>query len=316
MVSAPNSDFEKVKNDSRQRAVGNISLYTAPYWLIIMVGLWLFVISRMAVDSDYTDAFNNIVEGIPMTLWIAVASYAIALVIGLLTGILRANPPQVPSGTETPGQLMRRVIHTITYHLVTVYVEFMRGIPALVFLLIAGFVVVPAIREPIQDLLNGSLVPFHNSVIVPLLNVGEMGDIVWRGRDPATAIAGLSLVYGAFLSEIFRAGIQAVPRGQMEAAKSLGMTNFQAMRHVIIPQAVRSVLPPLGNDFIAMIKDTSLVTILGTNDITQLARIWASSQFTFLQTYAVLTVIYLTLTVTGSLLVQVLERRLNEYNTR
>lgn len=315
-MSVQNNDFEKVKNDSRQRAVGNISLYTAPYWLIVMVGLWLFVISRMAVDPDYTEAFGKIQEGIPMTLWIAVASYAIALVIGLLTGILRATPPQLPSGKETPSQVLKRVIHTVTYHLVTVYVEFMRGIPALVFLLIAGFVVVPAIREPIQEILNNSLVPFHNSVIMPLFNVGEMGDIIWRGRDPATAIAGLSLVYGAFLSEIFRAGIQSVPKGQMEAAKSLGMTNVQAMRHVIIPQAVRSVLPPLGNDFIAMIKDTSLVTILGTNDITQLSRIWASSQFTFLQTYAVLSVVYLTMTVTGSLLVQLLERRLNEFNAR
>jgi len=84
------------------------------------------------------------------------------------------------------------------------------------------------------------------------------------------------------------------------------------MRFVVIPQAVRRVLPPLGNDFVAMIKDTSLVTILGVDEITQLARRWSGSTFLYLQTYLVLSLIYLTMTVLGSLLVQLLERHLRQ----
>jgi len=84
------------------------------------------------------------------------------------------------------------------------------------------------------------------------------------------------------------------------------------LRYIIIPQAVRRMLPPLGNDFISLIKDTSLVTILGTNEITQLARKWSGSTFQYVETYAVLSLIYLTMTVTGSMLVQAMERRLKQ----
>jgi polar amino acid transport system permease protein len=171
-----------------------------------------------------------------------------------------------------------------------------------VFLLIAGFVIVPAFR----DWVNTSLIP----LIRTLLNDPNIPELVWRGRDAGTAIAGLSLVYGAFLSEVFRSGIQSIPKGQMEAAKSVGMSWIQAMRFIVIPQAVRRILPELGNNFISMIKDTSLVTILGTDEITQIARKVSGSNFLYRETYAVLSLIYLTLTVTGSLFVQWLERAL------
>jgi polar amino acid transport system permease protein len=136
----------------------------------------------------------------------------------------------------------------------------------------------------------------------------DRNGLAWR--DAGTAIAGLSLVYGAFLSEVFRSGIQSIAKGQMEAAKSLGMSWFQAMRYIVVPQAIRRVLPELGNNFISMIKDTSLVTILGTDEITQIARKVSGSNFLYRETYAVLSLIYLTLTITGSLLVQWLERSL------
>jgi polar amino acid transport system permease protein len=123
------------------------------------------------------------------------------------------------------------------------------------------------------------------------------------------AIIALSVTYGAFLAEIFRAGIQSINRGQMEAARSQGMSHGQAMRYVILPQAIRNVLPALGNDFVSMLKDSSLVSVLAVRDITQVARLYAGHSFRYSETYITLAIIYLTLTVTLSLFVKSLERR-------
>jgi polar amino acid transport system permease protein len=124
------------------------------------------------------------------------------------------------------------------------------------------------------------------------------------------AIIALALSYGAFESEIFRAGIESIGRGQMEAARSLGMSYPQAMRHIILPQAVRRVLPPLGNDFIAMLKESSLVSALGVQDITQLGRLYAASSFEYLKTYNMVAFIYLTMTILLSMAVKAMEVRL------
>ena len=128
------------------------------------------------------------------------------------------------------------------------------------------------------------------------------------------AIIALSVTYGAYLAEIFRAGIQSIARGQMEAARSLGMSYGQAMRYVILPQAVRNVLPALGNDFVAMVKDSSLVSVLAVRDITQVSRLYAGSTFRFRESYVTLAVMYLTMTVLLSLVVQFIERRLKTHD--
>ena len=126
----------------------------------------------------------------------------------------------------------------------------------------------------------------------------------------ARAIIALTIGYSAFIAEIFRAGIQSIGRGQMEAARSLGMTNGQAMRHVILPQAIRNVLPPLGNDFIAMLKDSSLVSVLGVQDITQLGKVYSASTFRFFETYNVVAYLYLVMTVGLALVVRGMEKRM------
>lgn len=294
---------DDVFEESRRRAVSSfVSLDRAPYWLIFMVIMWLWFIQFMFSQEKYAAAFNYIKGGVTMTIGLSVASYVIALFIGLIVGIIRSNPPKEPETKLPMRKQFYRAMNVFIYNIATFYVEFVRGVPSLVFLLIAGYIVVPAIR----NFVNTNWIPAIQGVL-PFVQ-----EISWRAFDPPTAIAGLSLIYGAFLSEVFRAGIQAVPKGQWEAAKSVGMTNFQTMRFIIVPQAVRNVLPPLGNDFISMIKDTSLVTILGTQDITQLARKWAGSVYTYEQTYAVLGMMYLTMTVTGSLLVQLMERNLRK----
>jgi polar amino acid transport system permease protein len=125
------------------------------------------------------------------------------------------------------------------------------------------------------------------------------------------AVSALSITYGAYSAEIFRAGIQSVHSGQMEAARSQGMSHREAMWHVILPQAIRNVLPALGNDFIAMLKDSSLVSILGVRDITQVARLYAGASFRFPEAYTTLSVMYLTMTLMLSMLVKLIERRIS-----
>jgi len=129
--------------------------------------------------------------------------------------------------------------------------------------------------------------------------------------DLYSAVIAMAVCYGAYMGEIFRAGIQSIPRGQMEAARSLGMTHTQAMRHVVIPQAARVVLPPIGNEFIALLKDSSLVSILAVSDLLRRGREFASETFSYFETYTVVALIYLILTLFFSKLIGLLEERLS-----
>ena len=153
------------------------------------------------------------------------------------------------------------------------------------------------------------LVSALNSVLAPLLeDPMRTRDIslMWR------AIIALTLGYSAFIAEVFRAGIQAVGKGQMEAAKSLGLPAWSRFRYVVFPQAFKTILPPLGNDFIAMVKDSSLVSVLGVADITQLGKIYAAGSFRFMETYNIVAYIYLLVTMLLSLSLRRLERRLRQ----
>lgn len=237
-------------------------------------------------------------DGIVLTLVFAFIAYTLAIIIGLLIGIVRANPPRPPTSRQTILQRLRSFLYIGLYNLLTFYVEFMRGIPAVVFILLGAFVILPALRDSLNE---GVLL----SLGLPELRI--------RSIDPITGILSLAMIYSAYLSEIFRAGIQGISKGQVEAARSLGMTYAQTMRLIVVPQAIRAVLPPLGNDFIAIIKDTALLTILGVNDITQLSRKWVGTTFTYPETFLVLSAIYLVLTISGSLLVQWMERVLRRH---
>ncbi|GAA5346407.1 amino acid ABC transporter membrane protein (PAAT family) [Planifilum fimeticola] len=129
---------------------------------------------------------------------------------------------------------------------------------------------------------------------------------------PSALISGfiaLSLNAGAYISEIFRGGILSIHKGQMEAARSLGMTYWQAMRLVILPQAFKRMLPPLGNEFIALMKDSSLVMVIAVNDITYAAMTTAKSTWERLAPYATAALMYLVLTYLLSRVVFYLERR-------
>ena len=122
-----------------------------------------------------------------------------------------------------------------------------------------------------------------------------------------SAVLGLTICYGAYIGETFRGGIQSIPKGQMEAARALGLTRGQAMRYVIIPQAVRVILPPVGNEFIAMLKDSSLVSVLAISDMLRRGREYASRTFAYFETYTLVALVYLLVTLIFSRVVFYIE---------
>ena len=124
------------------------------------------------------------------------------------------------------------------------------------------------------------------------------------------AIIALMIGYSAFIAEIFRAGIQSIDKGQIEAAKALGLSRGQRFRLVVFPQAIRVIFPPLSNDFVAMVKDSSLVSVLGVADITQMGKVYASGSFRFFETYSIVAYVYLVLTIGLSLMLRGFEKRM------
>ena len=162
-----------------------------------------------------------------------------------------------------------------------------------------------------------AIVATWNFLSTPLQKLGLIEPMIIRDFPLMwRAIVALMIGYSAFLSEVFRAGIQAVDKGQIEAAKSLGLSGWQRFRFVVFPQAIRTILPPLGNDFIAMVKDSSLVSVLGVSDITQLGKVYASGSFRFFETYSIVAYIYLVMTIGLSLALRNLEKRMRKGEQR
>jgi polar amino acid transport system permease protein len=265
---------------------GDLSRF--PWWILVVMLVGLGAVYLVLTNRFWEDAFEFTKLGIRLTLTISLTSFGIALVIGLLTGL---------------GQLSNNII---ARNLSMFYVQVIRGIPIIVQLYVMAFVIMPLI----VDILNGLGGTFQT--IVPLAGLGrELSQLRLREIDMAArAILGLAIAYGAFEAEVFRAGIESIARGQMEAARSLGMSHFQAMRYIILPQAIRVVLPPLGNDFISMLKDSSLATVLAVRELTHVAQLHRARTFRSWESLGTVAVIYLALTLSLSLLVKTMERRM------
>jgi len=177
------------------------------------------------------------------------------------------------------GQVSRNVV---ARNVARAYVELVRGIPILPLIFTLALVVIPDVSAKLG---------FANSV-----------PNFWR------AIIALALIYGAYMAEIFRGGIQSISPGQREAGRSLGLTYPQTMRYVVLPQAARAIIPPMGNDFIAILKDTSLLSVLGVLELTRNTRQYSAQTFRFREGYFTLTFIYLVLVVALSLSLTQLEK--------
>ncbi len=255
-----------------------------PFWLLAIALLGVVTAWAIVSDRGYGQIFRALSGGVVTTLWVTLVAFALAAVLGLGIALMR-----------TSGR-------PVLVQLATFYTELIRGIPILVFLFYVAFVGAPAVIVA-ANWLTG---PLQALGWMPTLTVRNF-DLTWR------AIIALMVCYSAFLAEVFRAGIEAVPRGQIEAAVALGMSRTDIARHIIAPQAFRIILPPLGNDFVSMVKDSALVSALGVQDITQLGKVYSAGTFKFFETYNVVAFLYLTMTISLSLVVRLLERRMRTH---
>ncbi|MBB4009133.1 amino acid ABC transporter permease [Allorhizobium taibaishanense] len=252
-----------------------------PWWLVALAGLALALAITIAVNDLYKQVFETVSRGIGVTIFVTLTGFALACLLGLLLALA--------------GMADSIVLRQVSRF----YVEVVRGIPVLVLLFYVAFVGAPG------------FVSLYNSLTAPLVNAGwleplQVRDVslMWR------AIVALCIGYSAFIAEIFRAGIQSVDKGQIEAAKSLGLSRTQRFRLVVLPQALRVIFPPLSNDFVAMVKDSSLVSVLGVADISQAGKIYASGSFRFFESYSIVAYIYLILTIGLSLILRQVEQRM------
>ncbi len=272
---------EDTEKGRAPRAKAATALARVPWWLVLLAGLGALAVFSAFSRSGYRVIFRAVASGLGVTLGVSLAAYAASILLGLALGLMR-------SSSFRPAR-----------ELSTFYIELVRGLPMLVILYYIAFVGAPFIAGAIT------------SLFAPLARWGLAVKVEARGFGfTARAVLALTLGYGAFIAEIFRAGIESVGRGQVEAAYALGLSRPQALARVVLPQAVRNVLPALANEFIAIIKDSALVSVLGVQDITQLGKVYAASTFSFFETYNAVAFFYLCLTVSLSLLVRALERRL------
>lgn len=235
---------------------------------------WLLIIvaiiGLMSLQIVFDPLYRDIFFTILQGLGTTLYVTTVAFVFSLLFGLVLGL-----------GRVSRNVL---LRNLAVTYIEFIRGVPILVLIFTISFAVVPLLSRTLG--LSTNTISFTTRAIIALV-----------------------LIYGAYIAEITRAGIESIGRGQMEAARSLGMSHVQAMRYIILPQAIRNVLPALGNELIAMLKDSSLVSVLGVREMTQVARLSVSTTFRYEETYFILTLFYLTLTLLLSLMLQWFQRR-------
>jgi polar amino acid transport system permease protein len=253
-----------------------------PYWLLVTVLLGVLLFWVILSNEDYRIIFGAVRKGMGTTISVSVVAYGMAIIGGLVLALLRVYQSRLAQEVSS------------------FFVEIIRGIPMLVLLYYISFVGAPA------------LVRLVNWLAGPLIDAGLMAEFNVRQVDfTARAILALAIGYSAFISEIFRAGIESIGKEQTEAAQTEGATYWQTMRYILLPQAVRNVLPALGNELIAILKDSALVSALGVQDITQLGKVYSASTFRFFETYSIVALLYLVMTLGLAIVVRTIEQRLD-----
>ena len=221
-----------------------------------------------------------------MTVGVTVVCIVQGTLLGLLLGLARLAEARHPA--------TRMALRVLLRWPATIYVSFFRGTPLFVQILLMHFAVVPLFVNPTDGwLLAGDTARELRQ------NYGAV----------ITGIVALTLNSGAYISEIFRAGIQSIDRGQAEASRSLGLSYAQTMRHVVLPQAFRRMLPPLGNNAIALLKDSSLVSAVGLAELAYAARTVAGAYSRYWEPYLTISLMYWMLTLALAWGVRRLEAR-------
>jgi polar amino acid transport system permease protein len=269
--------MEKEKKDAPDRELsfvtgGEVNIRQDPWWWLVVLVIAVVVLLVMLQPVPFKEIVVFAKDGILVTVLVTVVSNFLMLILGLFGGL---------------GRLSN---NKLIFGLSSLYVEVVRGIPLLVQLI--GWY-------------------FASPVIIQKLGLwtGIEALIQYRANPIITAIMAITVCYGAYMSEIVRAGISSIPRGQMEAARSLGMNYFQAMRHVVLPQAFRVILPPMGNEFIALLKDSSLVSVVAVADLTRKGREFMSAHFNPIETWLMVALLYLIMTLIAARVVSYIEKR-------
>ncbi len=242
------------------------------WWFMVLAVVVLIILLVLLKPDPYQRILLFVKNGIWTTISITAISFLLVMVFGLIVALGRLSKSTIIKG------------------IATVYVEVIRGIPMLVQLIFWYFAF-PSLVQSLGDWFNIQSFKDYNANALSM------------------AILGLTFGYSAYMSEVYRAGIQSISRGQMEAARSMGMTYFQAMWYVILPQAVRVILPPVGNEFITLLKDSSLVSVVAVADMTRRGREFMAANFIPIQTWVMIALLYLVMTLLASRLVTWMERK-------
>lgn len=242
------------------------------WWFLVIFVVGLIVYLATSQSDPYWRIIQFVQDGVWVSISTTVISFFLVLFVGLFVGLGRLSKNKAINGIST------------------VYVEVIRGIPLLVQLMFWYF----AFPSVIQSLGKS-------------LNIESLK--TYLANPVGMAILGLTFCYAAYMAEIYRAGIQSIPKGQMEAARSLGMSHVEAMRYVILPQAIRVILPPVGNEFISLLKDSSLVSVVAVSDITRRGREFAGTYFIPVETWSMIALLYLTMTLFSARVVTFIEHK-------
>ena len=242
-------------------------------WIGLITVLSYFLLQLRFEPAYIAKHYGFVLRGAAVTIGVSLASIGIATILALL------------------GALGRLSKNSIAQGIAGFYVSIIRGTP----LLIQIYIIYLGLPQIGQQLKSAGYTDLGNLFTLSAIQSG---------------ILALSLNYGAYMTEIFRAGIQSIGYGQREAAVSIGMTPWQTMRRIILPQAIRVIIPDIGNQFIAMQKDSALVSVMGIWEITYRANRFARQDSKFMEMFVLAAVLYLILTIISSWLQARLERRL------
>jgi polar amino acid transport system permease protein len=238
-----------------------------------VIAVFLVIVALVIfVPDPYRRMLFFVRAGIIKTVYLTIVSFSLVLVVGLIGGMGRLSTNRVIKG------------------IASLYVEVVRGIPLLVQLFWWYFAV--------PEIIRGIGTAW-----------GIQGMATYRANADLMAIVGLTVCYGAYMSEIYRAGIQSIPKGQMEAARSMGMSHIQAMRYIILPQTVRVILPPTGNEFITLLKDSSLVSVVAVSDLFRRTREFYAATYQIIPALMMVALLYLVMTLLSARVLSAIEKR-------
>lgn len=251
-------------------------LESAPDWVISLPEGLQTLLFQLYQTFIYQDRWTWFVDGLKVTFIVTIGALIMGIIIGLVIAIIRTAHDSQRAGKRNP---VLGVLNAVC----KVYLTVIRGTPMMVQLLIMGFV-----------------------ILVPKDDTGSL----------ICGVITLGINSGAYVAEIARSGLMSISAGQMEAGRSLGLNYWQTMRYIIIPQAIKNILPALGNEMITLLKDTSLVSVIMLRDVTKQAQNIVANTYTPFVPYISLAVIYLVLVIILTKLLGIFERRLRASDRR